>query len=116
MDINLFNAAVVGENPDAAFFVEGEHLHAADARVVSLKKEKSKPELTLPLLRNALKALIKFAEGKVENHFLEVDWKGIAGKDEQPALISKIDHIYSHLPHQERKQLSSLIHHSKSMS
>lgn len=110
-NINLYNAAVVGENPKAAYLVEGDRLHAVEQSVADLKKDQSNPEKTLPLIREGLKALITFAKGKAEPHFLEVDWTAIAGKNEQAQLIDKINHIYSHLPHHDRNTLSTLIHH-----
>jgi hypothetical protein len=65
-------------------------------------------------MRDALKALIQFAQGKVESHFLEVDWKMIQGKpDERALLVHKIYTIYSHLPHHDRNELSSRIHHKQ---
>ena len=116
MDKNehLYNAVVIGENPDAAFIVEGKHLHAVEEHVAKLEKEKSDPKRVLPLMRDALKALIKFSENKVEPHFLEVDWNGIAGKShEQLDIIKCVHSIFSHLPHHERNDLSSLIHHKQ---
>lgn len=114
---HLFNAAEVGENPETAFIVEGKHLHAVEHSIAAQKKERSDPKLVLPLMRDALKALIQYAQGKVEAHFLDVDWKMIQGKsDEQAQLIHKIQNIYSHLPHHERNELSSLIHHKQTGS
>jgi hypothetical protein len=109
--INLYNAAVVGENPQAAYLVEGGRLHAVEKSVAELKKDQCDPEKTLPLIREGLKALITFAKGKAEPHFLEVDWKAMTGKNEQAQLIDKIKHIYGHLPHHDRNTLSTLIHH-----
>lgn len=114
-NIPLFNAAVIGENPNTAFIIEGKRLHAVEQSVANLEKGKSDPKLILPLIRDALKALIKFAEGKVEGHFLECDWQSISGKpNEQIVLVKSIHEIYSHLPHVERNNLSSLIHHKQS--
>lgn len=111
----LFNAAVIGENPNTSFIVEGKYLHAVEPSVAALEKGKADPKQVLPLIRDALKALIKFAEGKVEEHFLEIDWKAIAGKpNEQIVLIKSIHEIFSHLPHVERNNLSSMIHHKQS--
>lgn len=111
----LYNAVVIGENPDTTFIVEGKHLHAVEEHVAKLEKEKSDPKRVLPLMRDALKALIKFSENKVEPHFLEVDWNAIIGKsDEQMNVIKHIHSIFSHLPHHERNDLSSLIHHKQS--
>lgn len=112
-NMNLFNAAIVGENPEAGFLVEGKRLHATDPQVASLKKDKSKPELIIPLMQEALKDLVKFAQGKVPPHFLEIDWNAFTGKaNEQEQLIAKIEQIYTHLPHVERNKLSTLIHHA----
>lgn len=112
---NLFNAAVVGENSDSAFLVEGNRLHAVEKSIAEQKKDKSDPKKVIPLLRDALKSLIGFAKNKVEDHFLEVDWKAISDKpNEQAQLVSKIEHIYSHLHHHDRNELSSLIHHKQS--
>lgn len=114
---NLFNAAVVGENPDTAFIVEGNHLHAIEQSIANQRKDKSDPKKVVPMLRDALKALIAFAQGKVEGHFLEVDWNELSGKpNEQAQLIQKITHIYSHLPHHDRNDLSSMIHHKANRS
>jgi hypothetical protein len=114
---NLFNAAEIGENPDTEFVVEGKHLHAVDAKVAHERKDKSDPKIVLPLIREALKALIKYAQGKVEAHFLDVDLKQFDGKpDEEAQLRHKIEHIFSHLHHHDRNELSSLIHHGKSNS
>lgn len=111
---NLFNAAEIGENPETAFIVDGKHLHAVEQRIADQKQDKGDPKQVLPLIRDALKALIQYAEGKVESHFLEIDWKMIQGKpDEQAQLIHKVYNIYSHLPHHDRNQLSSLIHHKQ---
>lgn len=113
VDINLRNAAVIGENPDQAFIIEDKKLHAVEMRIAEAKKDKSRPDQILALTE-ALKTLIKFSEGKVEPHFLEFDWKIPSEKDEQKILVSKILHIYSHLPHHEKNKLISLIHHSQS--
>jgi hypothetical protein len=114
---SLFNAAEVGENPDTAFLVEGKRLHAVEQSVADQKKDKSDPTLVLPLMREALKALIQFSQGNVESHFLEIDWKMMQGKpDEQAQLIHKIHNIYTHLPHHDRNELSSLIHHKQAVS
>jgi len=111
---NLFNAAEIGENPDTAFIVEENHLHAVEQSVADQKKDQSDSKKVLPLMREALKALIQYASGKVESHFLEVDWKMLQGKpDEQEQLVHKIHNIYSHLPHHDRNELSTLIHHKQ---
>lgn len=116
MDNNdhLFNAAVVGENPDTAFIVEGNRLHAVEKSVAERKKESSEPKKVLPLLRNALKALIAYSEGKVEGHFLDIDWTAYENKpNEQSQLIWKINQIYGHLPHHDHNELCSMIHHKQ---
>lgn len=108
----LFNATVIGENPGTAFIVEGVHLHAVEQRIAEQKKDQSNPKKIIPLMREALKALAQFAEGKVESHFLDIDWSGMANQsDEQEQLVQKIEQIFSHLPHHDRNYLSSLIHH-----
>lgn len=110
---NLYNAAVIGENPEAAFIVEGQHLHAVEKHIAEKKKEKSNPKLVLPLMRDALKALVKFAEGKVSTTFTEM----ISLKpNEQDQIVEKIEHIYKHLPHHDRNELSSLIHHKQALT
>lgn len=110
MDYNkdLYNAAVIGENPESAFLVEDGHLHAVEQHVASLKKDKSNPELVLPLMRNALNALLSYAKGKVSSTTTDM----ISLKpNEQNQLIEKIFAIYTHLPHHDRNELSSMIHH-----
>lgn len=105
---NLFNAIVVGENPDATFIAENGKLHAVEQHVAELKKEQSADKAVLPLLREAFNALVKFGEGRVPPHFLEV----ISLKaQEREQLIEKIEAIYQHLSHHDRQELSSLIHH-----
>lgn len=114
---NLFNAAIVGENPNTAFIVEGSRLHAIEQSIANQKKDKSDPKKVLPLMREALEALVGFAEGKIADHFLEVDWDGLINKPkEQSLLIERIHSIYSHLPHHDRNELSSLIHHKQGLS
>lgn len=107
----LYNAAVVGENPEAVFIVEGKHLHAVDERIAHQKKEQSKPELIVPLLNEAWKYLLKYAEGRVPAHQVE-NVVSLKSKEEEQ-LIEKIAHLYSHLPHHARNELSSLIHHKQ---
>lgn len=104
---NLFNATVVGENPDAAFLVENGKLHAVEQHVADLKKEKSADKAVLPLMRDALNALVKFAEGRVPPHFLEVI---SLEANEREQLMEKIVAIYQHLSHHDRHELSTLIH------
>lgn len=108
---NLYNAAVIGENPEAAFIVEGKHLHAVDDQIALIKKDKHDPKLTVPLMRDAWKVLLKYAEGRVPKHFIE-DVVSLRPKEEDQ-LIEKIAHLYSHLPHHARNELSSLIHHKQ---
>lgn len=111
-DANLFNAAVVGENPDSTFIIMDGKLHAIDKRVADLRKNKSDPAQIVKLMTDALKALISFSKDHVEPHFLEVDWNSFNKRPNvQEAIISKINHIYHHLPHCERNKLTSLIHH-----
>lgn len=109
---NLCNAAIIGENHESAFLVEGNNLHAVEKLIADRQKDKSDPKKVLPLIRKAVEELIVFANGKVENHFLEVDWKSFKDQaDEHERLVSIIDHIFRHLPHHDRNELSSMIHH-----
>lgn len=112
-DIHLFNATVVGENPESAFIVlEGNRLHAVELAVADLKKDQSNPKIILPLMREGLNSLVQFAQGKVPPHFTEIQWEEMKGQsDEQARLVHAILNIYSHLPHHDRMHLSSLIHH-----
>lgn len=113
-DVSLFNAVVIGENPESAFFIEGDKLHAIDDKVAALKREKSSSERLLPLMRDALKSLIKVAKGKVAPHLIDLDIKNLEGHpNEQSELSVRIETIYRQLPHQERNKLSSLIHHAQ---
>lgn len=114
-DVSLFNAVVIGENPESAYFIEGDNrLHAIDDKVAALKKEKSSTERLLPLMRDALKSLIKVSKGKVAPHLLDVDVKNLEGHPNELSEISvRIETIYRHLPHNERNKLSSLIHHAQ---
>lgn len=112
---NLFNAAVVGENgdsPNIAFIAEKNRLHAVEQHIADKQKNKSDPKVVVPLMRDALNALLQFAKGKIPSQFVEVDLKAISLKpDEQEQFIEKLKNIYTHLPHQERNKLMSLIHH-----
>ena len=111
---NLFNAVVIAENPDSAFIIMGNRLHAVDKRVAEQQKEKSKPEIVLPLILEALKAFVKFADGKVKPHLIEEGKNALTElATQQEELIGKIEQIYIHLSHHDRNQLSSLIHHSQ---
>lgn len=104
----LYNAAVVAENPEAAFIVENGRLHAVEKQIAILKKDKSDPKAVLPLMREALQSLLQFASGKLSASYNEL----ISMKpNEQDQLIEKINHIYLHLHHGDRNELSSLIHH-----
>ena len=108
----LFNAAIVAENPEASFIVEGGRLHAVDKQVAALKKDKSDPKVVLPLMREALKALLQFTAGKLAPSYNEM----ISMKpSEQDQLIEKLNHIYLHLQHQDRNELSSMIHHKSGL-
>lgn len=113
----LFNAAMIGENHEASFVLDGvkkNRLHAVDKTIADQRSDSSNPKLLIPCFRDALKALIKLASGKVESHFLEVDWKLIQGKpDEQQQITHIIHNIYTHLPHHDRNELSTLIHHKQ---
>lgn len=110
----LYNASVIGENPREEFIVDGKHLHAVEPQIAAVKKNKNNQ--VLPLIREALTALIQFSESKVEPHFLEIDLKSIEDKpNEKALLVEKIEQIYSHLPHSDRNHLSSLIHHKSSL-
>ena len=109
----LYNAVVVAENPEAAFIVEGKHLHAVEKQVALFKKDKSDPKLVLPLMRDALTALLKFASGKLSASYNEM----ISMKpNEHDQLVEKMNHIYLHLHHNDRNELSSLIHHKADKS
>jgi hypothetical protein len=108
---NLYNAAVIGENAesaDVAFIVEGKRLHAVEKSVAELEKEKSNPKLVLNLLRDAYTELQKFASGKAPQKF--IDFISLKA-EEYDQLLEKIANIYFHLPHSDRNELSSLIHH-----
>lgn len=111
-NINLANAAIVGENPETAFVVNGTLLHAVDSNVADFEKDNSDPEQVVPLLRNALQALIEFADRKVPPHFIEMGEQLIMDEsDDKNELINKIEQIFTHLPRHERQHLSSMIHH-----
>lgn len=113
-DQDLYNAAVIGENATAAFIVEGNHLHAVEVHIAELQKEKSNPKLVLPLMRKALKALQKFADRRGTRPAANEDLKSVSLKpNELEQLVDKITHAYNQLPHQDRNELSSLIHHKQ---
>ena len=95
-DANLCNAAVIGENPEMSFIVEGKRLHAAQPRIAKLKKDACKPEQVLPLMREALKNLITFAKGKVPPHFTDLDKIVSLKPNERDQLIEKSrEYLYS---------------------
>src|SRR5690242_1853140 len=116
-NVHLYNAAVIGENgnnPDVAFIVDGKQLHAVEQFIADQKKDKSTPALVLPLMREAMKSLLQFSQRNVPAAKADVGQKGISLKeDEREQLIEKIINIYVHLSHQDRNDLSSLIHHKK---
>lgn len=115
-NIHLFNAAVIGENPETAFILKGDHLHAVEQSVADQIKDKNESNKVLSSIREALKALISYSQGKVEAHFLEIGKNSFSNqKDEQTHLIHQIRNIYTHLPHHNRNDLSSLIHHKQSI-
>lgn len=111
IDINLYNAAEVGENPDTAFTVDGNHLHAVEKSVAHLEEKKIDANLVLSLMKDSLKALAEFAKGKIYEDTLRIDWDAIKNSRDQQLIIKHIVHIYSHLPHHDRNFLSSQIHH-----
>lgn len=105
---DLFNAVVIGENPESAFIVEGNHLHAVESPIAELKKDKSNLEIVLPLMRNAFEAILRYAQGKVPSRFTNM----ISLKEnERDQLIEKIVNVYTHLHRDERNELSSMVHH-----
>ncbi len=112
---DLYNAAVIGENgnnPDVTFIAEGKRLHAVEEHIAKLKKDKADPKLVLPLMRNAYKVILDFARRTMPETFDEIELKEISLKpEEKDQLIEKIQHIYQHLHHRDRNELSSLIHH-----
>lgn len=108
-DENLFNAVMIAENPESAFLVEGNRLHAVEQHIAERKKEKSNPNLVLPLMRNALQALVKYTQDNVSPSSGEVIVSLQANEHDQ--LVEKIKHIFDHLPKHIRNDLSSLIHH-----
>src|SRR5437870_4154125 len=100
-DVNLYNAAVIGENgemPGVAFIVEANRLHAVEQHIANQKKEKSDSKLVLPLMREALNALLKFAQRNAHQPIANRDLKDVSLKaDERDQLIEKIKNIYVHL-------------------
>lgn len=116
-NVNLYNAAVIGENcdnPGVAFIAEGKQLHAVEQVIADQKKDKSAPAVVLPLMREALKSLLQFAQRNVPAANADIGLKGISLKeDEREQLIEKIKNLYGHLSHQDRNGLSSQIHHKK---
>lgn len=112
MNEDLFNAAMIAENPEEGFICMGHRLHAVEPHIAEMKKEESDPKVCLPLMRQALTALVDYATGKVPDAL--VDEKSVSLKaNERAQLIDKIVHIYTHLSHHDRLALSSLIHHKQ---
>lgn len=108
-DKDLYNATVIAENPEMVFLVEGDHLHPVEPSVGKLKH--ASLETVLPLMRNALKKLAIFAQGKVPPHFTDMEKNVSLKAHEKDQIIEKIGNIYHHLPHHDRNDLSTLIHH-----
>lgn len=114
---NLANAAVMGENPDSGFIVEGKRLHAVERSVAALKNQNNTLGELISIMREALKALIIYADGKVEPHFLEIAQNTLEREGENPSeLMTKLEQIYRHLPHHDRNDLNSMIHHPQKSS
>jgi hypothetical protein len=112
--IKLGNAAVVGENPEATFIIEENNmLHAVDPGVANLKGKNSSTEI-IPILKESLQSLLEFSQGKISPELIEAGQKILNEKESTlETVISQIEHIYQHLPHHDRNELSSLIHHSE---
>ena len=111
---HLYNAVVIAENAQSAFLAEGSRLHAVEEHVAARKKDQSSPQATLPLMRNAFQALMQFAQGKVPPAFTSAEKTVSLKPNEQEQLVEKIVNIYTHLPHNDRIALSSMIHHKQS--
>lgn len=109
----LYNAAVIGENPEMEFLVENGHLHPVEPSVAERKPEQNNPEKVLPLMREALEELIKYAKEKVPLHFTDKEQIVSLEPDEHDQLVQKIMNIYTHLPHHNRNEMSTLIHHKQ---
>jgi hypothetical protein len=63
-------------------------------------------------MRDALKDLLTFSKRNSYDPAIDRGLKEISLKpNERDQLIEKIQEIYVHLPHKDRNQLSSLIHH-----
>ena len=108
---NLFNAAVIGENPTTAYILKGDHLHAVESSVAEERNNGNNAKNIVPLMKKALQALVEFSSGKVEAHFLDIDTDDFSDdEDGQDEIVEKIHQIYTHLPHHNRIELSSLIH------
>lgn len=113
--LDLDNAVVIAENPETAFIVESNRLHAVDQRV-SEQREDHNPEHILPLMKKALQALINYAEHKVPPHFVEMGKELVnQSKADESEFVEKIRQIYSHLPRHARNELSSLVHHKQQL-
>ena len=77
--------------------------------VANHRQKQSDPKVVLPVMIDALQALVDFATGKVESHFLDIDFNYLIEADEK-VTIDKVIHIYRHLPHSARNELSSCVH------
>ena len=110
---DLFNAAVIAENGEMSFIAEGNQLHAVEKQVAALKKDKNDPKVVLPLMRKAFQALLNYAQGKVPAAFTGIEHTISLKPEEHDQLVEKIVNIYTHLHHNDRLQLSSLIHHKQ---
>lgn len=98
------------------FLVENGRLHAVDQVIANLRKDKADPKQVLNLLQNALSELISFAKGKIPPHFIEMGETALSeNTNDQSILTSRIEQIFTHLPHHDRIQLSTLIHHAQAM-
>ena len=111
LDHDLYNAAIIGENSESAFLLENNRLHPVEETVAEIKFEQSNPKIILPFMRRALDRLAQFAKGKVAPHFTDMEKNVSLKPEEKDQLIEKIVNIYIHLPHHERIELSSLVHH-----
>jgi hypothetical protein len=107
--VSLTNAVVVAENSGAAFMAEGPKIHAIDQVIATHRKEKSDPKVVVPLMVDALLALVEFAQGRVESHFLDIDVNSLS-KSDMKKVISKLLQVYSHLHHHDRNELSAMVH------
>jgi hypothetical protein len=112
-NIDLFNAAVIGENHEAFFLLEEDgHLHAVEKLIAEHKIDQKQRTKVLEKIKEAKKALHAFARGKIEAHFLNDEPASYVNeKEEREQIVTQIHNIYYHLPHHFRNELSSLIHH-----